>query len=57
MPNLVNVWYEQTRKSLSVNKMGMPEMQARVLEAGKSQHLLVLSAWLRLTKSVSDDTL
>ena len=41
MPNLVDVSYAQTGQSLSVNKMGMREMQARAFEAKSSQYLLL----------------
>lgn len=41
MPNLVDVTYAQTGKSLAVNKMGMREMQARAFEARNAQYLLL----------------
>ncbi len=40
MPDLVNVTYAQTGKSLSVNRFGMREMQERVYEQRKAQYLL-----------------
>ncbi|ACN15161.1 ATP-dependent DNA excision repair protein (helicase superfamily) [Desulforapulum autotrophicum HRM2] len=41
MPNLVDVTYAQTGKSLSINNMGMREMQARAFEARNAQYLLL----------------
>ena len=41
MPNLVDVAYAQTGKSLSTNSMGMREMQARAFEARDAQYLLL----------------
>ncbi|MDA3834659.1 MAG: hypothetical protein PF495_14840 [Spirochaetales bacterium] len=41
MPDLVNVTYAQTGHSISTNKMGMREMQARVFEARNAQYLLL----------------
>ena len=41
MPNLVDVEYAQTGKSLATNSMGMREMQARAFEARNSQYLLL----------------
>ena len=41
MPNLVDVTYAQTGKSLAVNAMGMREMQARAFEARNTQYLLL----------------
>ena len=41
MPNLVDVTYAQTGQSLSTNKMGMREMQARVFEARNAKYLLI----------------
>ncbi len=41
MPNLVNVTYAQTGKSLSTDKMGMREMQERAFEARNAQYLLL----------------
>ena len=41
MPNLVDVTYAQTGKSLSTNSMGMREMQERVFEQRKAQYLLI----------------
>jgi vacuolar-type H+-ATPase subunit F/Vma7 len=41
MPDLVNVTYNQTGNSISTDKMGMREMQARVFEARNAQYLLI----------------
>ena len=41
MPNLINVAYAQTGKSLNVKKYGMREMQERAFEARDSQYLLI----------------
>lgn len=41
MPNLVDVEYERTGESTSVDSMGMREMQQRAFEARKSQYLLL----------------
>ena len=41
MPNLVDVTYQQTGKSLAVSKLGMREMQERVYEQRKAQYLLI----------------
>lgn len=41
MPNLVDVTYAQTGKSLSVDRLGMREMQARAFEARNAQYLLL----------------
>jgi hypothetical protein len=41
MPNLVDVTYAQTGQSLSINKMGMREMQARAFEERNAQYLLL----------------
>ena len=41
MPNLVDVKYAQTGKSLSTNIMGMREMQQKAFEARMSQYLLL----------------
>ena len=41
MPNLVDVTYAQTGKSLSTNQMGMREMQARAFETRNAQYLLL----------------
>lgn len=41
MPNLVDVTYAQTGQSLSVNKMGMREMQARAFNERNAQYLLL----------------
>ncbi|WP_395160064.1 DEAD/DEAH box helicase [Ilumatobacter sp.] len=41
MPNLVDVEYERTGASTSVNALGMREMQERAYEARNSQYLLL----------------
>ncbi|MBN2897387.1 MAG: ATP-dependent helicase [Clostridia bacterium] len=41
MPNLVDVTYEQTGKSLATNRLGMREMQERVYEQRKAKYLLI----------------
>jgi superfamily II DNA or RNA helicase len=41
MPDLVNVAYAQTGKSLAVNRFGMREMQERVYAQRKAQYLLI----------------
>ena len=41
MPNLVDVTYAQTGKSLSTNSMGMREMQARAFAARACQYLIL----------------
>ena len=41
MPNLVDVEYEQTGESTSINSLGMREMQERAYEARESQYLLL----------------
>lgn len=41
MPNLVDVTYAQTGKSLSTDRLGMREMQARAFEARNAQYLLL----------------
>jgi len=41
MPNLVDVAYAQTGQSLSINKYGMREMQARAFDARDYQYLLL----------------
>jgi len=41
MPDLVNVSYAQTGKSISTNSLGMREMQARAFEARNAQYLLL----------------
>lgn len=41
MPNLVDVTYAQTGKSLSINSLGMREMQERAYEARNSQYILL----------------
>ncbi len=41
MPDLVNVTYAQTGRSISTNSMGMREMQARAFEARNAQYLLL----------------
>ena len=43
MPNLVDVTYEQSGKSIATNKLGMREMQARAYELRQSQYLLIKS--------------
>src|SRR5210317_2612249 len=41
VPNLVDVTYAQTGKSLSTNPLGMREMQERAYEARDSQYILL----------------
>ncbi|MBU0485081.1 MAG: ATP-dependent helicase [Proteobacteria bacterium] len=41
MPDLVNVTYAQTGKSISTDSLGMREMQARAFEARNAQYLLL----------------
>ncbi len=41
MPNLVDVEYEQTGESTSINSLGMREMQEQAYEARVSQYLLL----------------
>ena len=41
MPNLIDVTYEQTGKSLKTDELGMREMQARAFEVRDSQYLLI----------------
>jgi hypothetical protein len=41
MPNIVEVTYEQTGRSTSINKYGMREMQERAFEARNAQYLLL----------------
>ena len=41
MPNLVDVTYAQTGKSLSTNNLGMRDMQERAYEARNSQYILL----------------
>lgn len=41
MPNIVEVTYEQTGRSTSINKYGMREMQERAFEARAAQYLLL----------------
>jgi superfamily II DNA or RNA helicase len=41
MPNLIDVEYQHTGKSLAVNNMGMREMQAKAFEARESRYLLI----------------
>lgn len=41
MPNIVDVTYEHTGRSTSVNKYGMREMQERAFEARNAQYLLL----------------
>ena len=43
MPNLVDVNYEQSGKSIATNELGMREMQARAYELRQSQYLLIKS--------------
>ena len=43
MPNLVDVTYEQSGKSIATNELGMREMQARAYELRQSQYLLIKS--------------
>jgi superfamily II DNA or RNA helicase len=39
--NIINVEYQRTGKTTTVNNMGMREMQARAYEASKSQYILL----------------
>ena len=41
MPNLVEVAYSRTGKSLSTNHLGMREMQERVYAQRNAQYLLI----------------
>mgnify|MGYP001484471641 CR=1 FL=1 len=41
MPNLVDVNYKQTGKSLNTNNLGMREMQERAFEKKDAQYLLL----------------
>lgn len=41
MPNLVDVNYKQTGKSLNTNELGMREMQERAFEKRNAQYLLL----------------
>jgi superfamily II DNA or RNA helicase len=41
MPNLVNVTYDQTGKSKSINALGMREMQEKAYEGRTAQYLLL----------------
>ena len=41
MPNLVEVNYKQTGKSLNTNELGMREMQERAFEKRNAQYLLL----------------
>lgn len=41
MPNLIEVTYDQTGKSISTNHLGMREMQERAFAARNSQYLLL----------------
>jgi superfamily II DNA or RNA helicase len=41
MPNLIDVEYQHTGKSLAINNMGMREMQAKAFEARASRYLLI----------------
>ncbi len=43
MPNLVDVTYEQSGKSIATNELGMREMQARAYDLRQSQYLLIKS--------------
>ena len=57
MPNLVDVTYAQTGKSLSTNSMGMRDMQARAFEARSSQYLLLKAPpasvdWLSMRRNL-----
>jgi len=41
MQNIVDVTYKQTKQSISINAMGMREMQARAFEMRDNQYLLI----------------
>ncbi len=41
MPNLVNVNYEQTGKSKSINEFGMRDMQEKAFQQRDAQYLLL----------------
>jgi superfamily II DNA or RNA helicase len=41
MPNLIDVEYQHTGKSLAINEFGMREMQAKAFEARASRYLLI----------------
>lgn len=41
MPNLIDVEYQRTGKSLATNELGMREMQARAFEARNNRYLLI----------------
>lgn len=41
MPNLIDVEYQHTGKSLAINEFGMREMQAKAFEARESRYLLI----------------
>ena len=41
MPNLIDVIYKQTGKSLDTNKLGMREMQSRAFEVRDKQYILI----------------
>ena len=41
MPNLIDVSYPQTGRSLSIDGLGMREMQAKAFEARESRYLLI----------------
>lgn len=41
MPDLVNVTYARTGRSIAIDSLGMLEMQARAFAAGKAQYLLL----------------
>ena len=47
MKNLVEVNYQQTGESTSVNNMGMRAMQARAFESRNSQYLLLKPSCIR----------
>jgi superfamily II DNA or RNA helicase len=41
MPNLIDVTYQRTGKSLATNTLGMREMQAKAFDARRSRYLLI----------------
>ena len=43
MPNLIEVKYQQSGKSIGINELGMREMQARAYAERTSQYLLIKS--------------
>ena len=47
MPNLVEVKYQQSGKSIETNELGMREMQARAYELRQSKYLLIKSPPVR----------